>query len=322
MPRAGGSIHVHIPYRHMKLVYAGTPDFAAAALESLIRAGHQIELVLTQPDRPAGRGLKLVPSAVKKTALKHGLPVEQPATLRDPAWVRRLAALAPDVMVVAAYGLLLPPAILALPRFGCLNIHASLLPRWRGAAPIQRAILAGDTTSGITIMQMDAGLDTGPIMLQAPVPIDAADTAGTLHDKLAATGAKLIVQALANMPTPHPQEASLATYAAKVDKREAALDWRQDAVTLERTVRAFDPAPGASTRFAGVPLKVWKATAEETSDLPSPGTVCAVGPAGIVVACGRGALRIAELQRAGGKRMTAAAFLMGTRLEPGTCFGA
>jgi len=306
----------------MNLVYAGTPEFAAVGLHALIRGGHHIKLVLTQPDRPAGRGLNLLPSAVKKVALEHGLPVEQPATLKDPVWTERLAALAPDVMVVAAYGLLLPASLLALPRLGCLNIHASLLPRWRGAAPIQRAILAGDTESGITIMQMDAGLDTGPILLQEAAPITPTDTAGTLHDKLAAIGAGLIVRALADMPTPRPQDASLVTYAAKIDKREAILDWEQDAVMLERKVRAFDPVPGAITYFEGQPLKVWKAVVDEENHSAAPGVLCTAGPAGIVVACGRGALRISEVQRAGGKRMTAAAFLAGTPLEPGTRFGA
>lgn len=306
----------------MNLIYAGTPEFAAVALEALVAAGHNIMLVLTQPDRAAGRGLRVLPSAVKKVALEHGLEIEQPTTLKDDAVGRRFHALAPDAMVVAAYGLLIPAALLSVPRLGCLNIHASLLPRWRGAAPIQRAILAGDTESGITIMQMDPGLDTGSILLQEATPITPTDTAGTLHDKLASMGARLIVRALADMPAPHAQDAALATYAAKIDKREAVLDWQQDAAALARKVRAFDPVPGASTSLRGQPLKVWKAAVGQENGAAKPGTVCAAGPAGIVVACGRGALHISELQRAGGKRLTAAAFLSGTPLDPGTVFGA
>ena len=304
----------------MKLIYAGTPPFAARALESLIDAGHAVGLVLTQPDRPAGRGLKVLPSAVKLLALRHGLTVAQPLTLRDHSVVEQLRSVGADAMIVAAYGLILPTDVLAIPRLGCVNIHASLLPRWRGAAPIQRSILAGDAETGISIMQMDAGLDTGPILLQQALPIAADDTAETLHDKLADLGAELVVRALANLPPPRPQNEAMATYAAKIDKREAVLDWREDAVVLERKVRAFNPAPGAYTRLEGEPLKIWQATAEVHRGGEA-GTVLEAGAAGVLVACGNGALRIAALQRAGGKRLPAAVFLSGTHLAVGTRLG-
>ncbi len=305
----------------MRLVFAGTPPFAAAALDALADAGHDIVRVLTQPDRPAGRGMKLVHSAVKQAALARGLPVAQPASLKTPEVQAELAALAPDVMVVAAYGLILPQAVLDLPRHGCLNIHASLLPRWRGAAPIQRAILAGDTETGITIMQMDAGLDTGAMLTQTGVPIHPSDTAGSLHDALATAGAAAIVGALARLDTlaPQAQDEARATYAAKLSKDEAQLDWTLPADVLARAVRAYDPVPGAWTLLDGTPLKVW--AADVVAGDGAPGTVRAAHGGEIHVACGRGALALRTLQPAGGKRMTAAAFLAGRPLAPGTRLG-
>jgi methionyl-tRNA formyltransferase len=304
----------------MNIVFAGTPPFAALALEALIDAGHTVQRVLTQPDRPSGRGLKLAPSAVKRVALEHRLTVEQPPTLRDPAVVSRLAAIDMAAMIVAAYGLILPADVLALPAYGCINIHASLLPRWRGAAPIQRAILAGDSHTGITIMQMDAGLDTGSILLQQAIAIEPDDTAQTLHDRLAALGAKLIVEALAHLPAPRPQDEAAATYAPKIEKREAMIDWREDAEDVSRKVRAFNPAPGAATAAGGMPLKIWQA-APERGRSGAAGVVLEAGTDGVVVACGSGSVRVTELQRAGGKRLSASAFLAGTTLAPGARLG-
>lgn len=305
----------------MRLVFAGTPPFAATALDALADAGHDIALVLTQPDRPAGRGMKLVHSAVKQTALARGLPVSQPASLKTPEAQAELAALEPDVMVVAAYGLILPQAVLGLPRHGCLNIHASLLPRWRGAAPIQRAILAGDAQTGITIMQMDAGLDTGAMLGQTVVPIHPSDTAGSLHDALAAAGAEAIVAALPRLGTlaPQAQDEAKATYAAKLSKDEAQLDWTLPADVLARAVRAYDPVPGAWTLLDGAPLKVWAADVVAGDGVP--GTVLAAQGGEIHVACGCGALALRGVQPAGGKRMAAAAFLAGRPLAPGTRLG-
>jgi methionyl-tRNA formyltransferase len=303
----------------VKLVFAGTPDFAAVALQALLEAGHEITRVLTQPDRPAGRGRRPQPSAVKRLALQRGLAVHQPQTLRE-AGGGLLEALRVDAMVVAAYGLILPPAVLAAPRLGCLNIHASLLPRWRGAAPIQRALLAGDAVTGITIMQMDAGLDTGPILLQRELPIADTDTAGSLHERLARLGGELIVRALAAPCRARAQDEAGATYAAKIDKREAVIDWRAPAREIERRVRAFDPTPGAQTRLAGAPLKVWAARIER-GVAAEPGTVCAAGPLGLVVACGEEALRVTEVQQAGGRRLPVAAFLCGHGVAPGTRLG-
>jgi methionyl-tRNA formyltransferase len=305
----------------VRIIFAGTPPFAAAALDALADAGHDIVLVLTQPDRPAGRGMKLTPSAVKQAALARGLPVSQPASLKTPESQAELAALDADVMVVAAYGLILPQAVLDLPRLGCLNIHASLLPRWRGAAPIQRAILAGDTETGITIMQMDAGLDTGAMLSKTAVPIGATDTAASLHDTLAAAGAAAIVAALANYPAlvPQKQDEAQATYAAKLSKDEARLDWRLPADTLARAVRAYNPAPGTWTLLDGVPLKVWAAQA--VAGAGAPGEVLRAEADQLVVACGGGALALQELQPAGSKRMNAAAFLAGRPLSPGSRLG-
>jgi len=304
----------------LKLVFAGTPEFAAVSLEGLLQAGHKVALVLTQPDRPAGRGLEPQSSAVKQLALGRGLPLLQPAALKGPATLSAIAAARPEAVVVAAYGLILPPALLALPPRGCLNVHASLLPRWRGAAPIQRALLAGDSTTGITIMQMDQGLDTGPILVQEAIAISPDDTAGTLHDKLAMLGARVLVRALETPPVPRAQDGKVATYAARISKGEAEIDWRKPAVEIERQVRAFDPVPGAQTRHEGVALKVWRARIERGLSA-APGTVCAAEPAGIVVACGSDGLRITELQRAGGKRLAVHAFLSGFRLARGARLG-
>ena len=304
----------------MNIVFAGTPQFAAVALDALICAGHEVKLVLTQPDRAAGRGRQMQSSAVKRLALRHGLNVLQPASLGERSVAAAIAQRQPDVMVVAAYGLLVPGGLLGLPRRGSINIHASLLPRWRGAAPIQRALLAGDTATGITIMQMDEGLDTGPILLQEGIAINPEDTAHTLHERLATLGGRLIVQALA---TPHPlrpQGATGITYAAKIDKREAHIDWSESAAAIERKVRAFDPEPGAFTFCAGVMLKVWRASVERGISGP-PGEVCEISPRGMVVACGADGLRLTEMQRAGGKRLLAPAFLAGHNLTRGTRLG-
>jgi len=305
----------------VRVIFAGTPPFAAAALNALADAGHDIALVLTQPDRPAGRGMKLTSSAVKQAALARGLPLSQPASLRTPEAQTELRVANADVMVVAAYGLILPQPVLDLPRLGCLNIHASLLPRWRGAAPIQRAILAGDRETGITIMQMDAGLDTGAMLSKTAVPILETDTAASLHDTLAAVGAEAIVAALANYATlvPQAQDDSQATYAAKLNKEEARLDWGQPADLLARAVRAYNPVPGAWTVLDGEALKIWAAQA--CSGVGMPGEVLRAEADQLVIACGSGALALQDIQPAGSKRMTAAAFLAGRALPPGTRFG-
>jgi len=303
----------------MRVAFAGTPEFAQVALARLHAAGFAIPLVLTQPDRPAGRGMKLQASPVKTFALEQGIPVTQPRSLRldgkYPADARAareaLLAARPDVLVVAAYGLILPQWVLDLPPRGAVNIHASLLPRWRGAAPIHRAIEAGDARTGITIMQMDAGLDTGDMLLAEAVDIAADDTTGTLHDRLAALGGRLVVQALAHAEAGTlartPQPAAGATYAHKIDKAEALLDWRQPAAVLERRIRAFDPFPGAGALLDGEPFKVWRA--QPAPGHGEPGEVLAADGDRLLVACGDGALRLAELQRPGGKRVPARAFL-------------
>jgi methionyl-tRNA formyltransferase len=305
----------------MKLVFAGTPEFAAIALRALLESGHEVPLVLTQPDRPAGRGLRPQASAVKELAEARGLTLLQPASLKGLEIADAVAAVAPEAIVVAAYGLILPGSLLGLPPLGCLNIHASLLPRWRGAAPIQRALLAGDASTGVTIMQMDEGLDTGPILLQESVPIGARDTAGVLHDQLARLGARLIVRALVERPAPRPQDSSRATYAPRIAKGEAEIDWRRPALEIERKVRAFNPSPGAYTQLGPEALKIWEASAEPPVSR-APGIVCTAGADGVVIACGTGALRVTQLQRAGGRRLAAGAFLAGFKLEPGVRLGA
>jgi methionyl-tRNA formyltransferase len=288
-------------------------------LARLSTEGHEVALVLTQPDRPAGRGLRTVASPVKRVALAQGLPVAQPQDFKAAPDIERIRALRPDALVVAAYGLLLPPALLTAGRHGALNIHASLLPRWRGAAPIQRALLAGDAQTGISIMQMDAGLDTGPVLAQAQTLIAPQDDAGTLHDRLAEIGAGLIVDVLRELaagrakPVPQPQDG--VTYARKIDKRETQLDWTRPAVELERAVRAFRPSPGAATRFAGEPIKIWQARVVQRPLAPG-----ALAP-DLVVGCGEGALQILELQRAGGRRLPAAEFLRGHPVAPNARLG-
>lgn len=320
----------------MNVIFAGTPEFAAVALNALLRAGFGVPLVLTQPDRPAGRGMKLQPSAVKQVALEHGLPVCQPRSLKldgrypedaaqaQAALQHAVAVGGATVMVVAAYGLILPQWVLSLPRLGCLNIHASLLPRWRGAAPIHRAIEAGDAETGITLMQMDAGLDTGDMLLVERLPIAPQDTTGTLHDLLAVLGGRLVVEALELAACgglkPVPQPAEGVTYAHKIDKAEALLDWTQPAALLERRVRAFNPFPGASTLWGGDGLKVWAAEVEATAPPASPavasapGAVLGADATALRVQTGQGVLRLLEVQRAGGKRLPVADFLRGQAL--------
>jgi len=303
----------------MNLIFAGTPEFAAHALNAILAAGHQVALVLTQPDRPSGRGMTLRPSPVKEVALASGIDVFQPPTLKDPTAQERVRAVQADAMVVAAYGLILPQAVLDMPQSGCINIHASLLPRWRGAAPIQRAILAGDAESGVCIMQMEAGLDTGPVLNCGRLPIVAGDTAGSLHDKLADLGARLIVETLGKLPVSAvPQSAEGVTYAAKIEKSEAPLDWRMPAMQLDRQVRAFNPFPGATAVLDGATIKVWAAELADAN--AAPGTVVSTDREGIVVACGEGGLRLTELQKAGGKRLPAAQFLAGNPVRPGAMF--
>lgn len=308
----------------MKVIFAGTPEFAAQALAALIEAGHQIPLVLTQPDRPAGRGMKLTASPVKALALKHDLRVEQPLTLKDATAQQVVADVGADVMVVAAYGLILPQAVLTMPRLGCLNIHASLLPRWRGAAPIQRALLAGDRETGITIMQMDVGLDTGDMLLEEILPIAADDTAQTLHDKLAALGARAIVAALDRLQqgtlSPRPQDSALATYAAKLTKEEGKIDWKLSAEQLSRSVRAYNPFPVAQAEFKGEVWRIWQA--KPGAGQGEPGEILRADKEGILVACGSGALLLTEIQKAGGKRMPAANFLAGNPVLVGERFDA
>ena len=303
----------------MKLVFAGTPDFAASSLKAIIAAGHQLELVLTQPDRPSGRGMSLRPSPVKEVATAAGIEVYQPSSLKDKTAQERLGAVQADAMIVAAYGLILPQTVLDLPRFGCINIHASLLPRWRGAAPIQRAILAGDAETGVCIMQMEAGLDTGPVLLSGRMPIAADENAGTLHDKLAEMGARLIVETLDRLPLAAlPQLSEGITYAVKIEKKEAQLDWRLPAAQLARQIRAFNPFPGAQTKLDQTDIKVWRA--EKVSVAAAPGTVLSADKSGILVACGEDGLCLTELQKAGGKRLPAAQFISGSPIRPGTMF--
>ncbi len=303
----------------LKIIFAGTPQFAVSALAALLRE-HQIVAVLTQPDRPAGRGMQLAASPVKQLALQHGLPVLQPATLKTEEVQRQIAGLGAEVMVVAAYGLILPKAVLQLPRYGCLNIHASLLPRWRGAAPIPRAILAGDRETGITIMQMDEGLDTGDMLLRHACPIAPEDTAQALHDKLAEIGAQSIVEALRLLQeqrlTPVRQDDDAACYAAKLFKSEAQIDWRQDAQQIERAVRAYNPFPVCHASLNGVIIKIWRAIlCVDTHG--EPGNVLAADKHGITVACGKDAVCLEVLQRPGGKAQPAAQFLQAIHVEVG-----
>ncbi|MCO7556909.1 methionyl-tRNA formyltransferase [Metapseudomonas otitidis] len=310
----------------LRLVFAGTPEFAAEHLKALLDTPHQIVAVYTQPDRPAGRGQKLMPSPVKQLALQHGLPVLQPPTLRDPAAQEELRALAPDLMVVVAYGLILPQVVLDIPRLGCINSHASLLPRWRGAAPIQRAVQAGDAESGVTVMQMEAGLDTGPMLLKVTTPITAGDTGGSLHDRLAQLGPQAVVQAIAGLAAGtlqgEVQDDALATYAHKLNKDEARIDWNRPADELERLVRAFNPWPICHSTLDGQPLKVL--AAEPAEGRGQPGQILDASKDGLTVACGEGALRLTRLQLPGGKPL-AFADLYNSRREqfaPGQVLGA
>lgn len=316
----------------MKIIFAGTPEFAAVALAALHAAGFEIPLVLTQPDRPAGRGMQLHASAVKQFALAHNIPVAQPVSLRLDGKFPEVAqqahdllrATPHDVMVVAAYGLILPQSVLDIPPLGCLNIHASLLPRWRGAAPIHRAIEVGDVETGVTIMQMELGLDTGPMLLMHSLPIAADDTTASLHDKLAKLGGEMIVEALRKLEqgglTATPQPEAGANYAAKIAKDEATLDLDQSATELARKIRAFNPFPGAMGICNGTPVKFWQAEAVESSNQWEVGQVISANAHdGVVIACGEGALRVSELQKPGGKRLSAAEFIKGFPLQD-QCF--
>ncbi|MBV7461430.1 MULTISPECIES: methionyl-tRNA formyltransferase [unclassified Acidovorax] len=320
----------------MRVIFAGTPEFARVALERLLAAGFTVPLVLTQPDRHAGRGMKLQASPVKQCALEHGIPVAQPRSLRldgkypDDAAAARdaLVAAQADVMVVAAYGLILPQWVLDLPAQGCLNIHASLLPRWRGAAPIHRAIEAGDAETGVTIMQMDAGLDTGDMLLMERLAIAPTDTTATLHDRLAALGGRMIVEALELAACGGlkavPQPAEGITYAHKIEKAESTIDWSLPATVIGQRIRAFDPFPGASTECAGETIKVWsyEIDSNKSNTDKRQGQILSVNGDGVTVACGEGTLRLTTLQRAGGKRLAAADFLRGFDLQPGMVLGA
>ncbi len=306
-----------------RLVFMGTPELAAPSLESLLDAGHQVVCVYTQPPRPAGRGRRETRSAVHEFAARRGIEVRCPATLRDDAVQTEFAALGADAAIVVAYGLILPLAILKAPRFGCFNIHASLLPRWRGASPIQRAIMAGDDETGITIMQMDEGLDTGPMVLAEALPITATTTAEELHDDLAALGARLVTEALdliaAGRLSPRPQPDDGATYAAKLTRGDGALDWRRPAVELERQVRALNPWPGTWFACGSEHIRVLAAATAESAAGAAPGTVLDDAP---TVACGDGALRLVRLQRPGRAAMDSADFLRGFSLPPGACLPA
>jgi methionyl-tRNA formyltransferase len=302
----------------LRIIYAGTPQFAVPALQALLRAGQQIVAVYTQPDRPAGRGRSLTMSAVKQCALQHGLTVEQPPTLRDPAAVERLQAHRADLMVVAAYGLILPPAVLAAMPLGCINIHASLLPRWRGAAPIQRAILAGDISTGITIMRMDAGLDTGPMLLERSISIGSDETTASLQERLAVLGAQALLEALpgiadGSLPQ-RPQPAAGVAHAAKIRKEEALIDWSAPAQHIARQVRAFNPWPVAETCWNERQLRIWEARALDAAGCSQPGLVIAAEGRGLSVATGEGLLALSRLQLAGGKALAAADFSNAQRI--------
>ncbi|MEY3651153.1 MAG: 10-formyltetrahydrofolate:L-methionyl-tRNA(fMet) N-formyltransferase [Pseudomonadota bacterium] len=306
----------------LRIIFAGTPDFAAPALASLIEAGHKIVLVLTQPDRPSGRGMKLKASPVKELALQHGIEVFQPETLKDAAAQSRIEEAKADVMIVAAYGLIIPTNVLNMPRLGCYNIHASLLPRWRGAAPIQRSLLAGDKETGVTIMEVVPALDAGAMISKGVVPITELDTAQTLHDAIAKTGADLMVEAMGNLSkygalASIPQDESLVTYAEKLQKSEAAIDWNKSADAISKQVRAFNPFPVATAMLNGEICRIWMAT--KKSGKGHAGEVIATNET-IDVACGEDVLSIHELQLPGGKRLKAREFLTGRQLTVGTKF--
>ncbi len=317
----------------MRVIFAGTPEFAATALQAIHAAGFEVPLVLTQPDRPAGRGMQLHASAVKQFALLHGIPVAQPQSLRLDGKYPDVAKEAHDllnntphdVMVVAAYGLILPLSVLNIPRLGCLNIHGSLLPRWRGAAPIHRAIEAGDTETGITIMQMEEGLDTGPMLLKQSIAIKDTDTTGILHDKLAAMGGEMIVATLQQLEngklSPVVQPEAGVNYASKISKEEAALDFSLPAEVLARKIRAFNPFPGTHAQYVETTLKIWGAKLFETTGNHKPGQILSANAEqGVIVACGQGSLSLTELQKPGGKRLSVADFLQGHALNEGNFF--
>jgi methionyl-tRNA formyltransferase len=309
----------------MRIIFAGTPDFAAESLKALLHSGHDICAVYTQPDRPAGRGRKLTPSPVKQVALEHQIPVEQPLNFKDEASLRQLASYQADLMIVVAYGLLLPQAVLDTPRLGCINVHASLLPRWRGAAPIQRAILAGDKETGVGIMKMEAGLDTGPVLLEARCAIKASDNAQSLHDKLAELGAATLLESLVDIEQglQHavPQDDSQMTYAAKLQKQEAVIDWQQSAVQILRQINAFNPWPVAQTLWRDDTLRIWQAELGNEQNDAAPGTVTAVSKQGIDVATGSGKLRITQLQVPGKRAMQVQDFLNANTIETGEKLG-
>jgi len=302
----------------LRLIFAGTPHFAVPSLQGLLNAGYSVVAIYTQPDRPAGRGRQLRASPLKTCAQSAGIPVYQPTTLRDPDVQAELAALQPDLLIVAAYGLILPPEVLAIPRLGCLNVHASLLPRWRGAAPIHRALMAGDAETGISIMRMEAGLDTGPVFARAVIPIERGMTGGELHDALAMLGdltlRATLPELLADRLAPEPQDDAQATYAPKLSKSDLELDWTRSALDLERQVLTFNPYPVAQTRLEELTLRIWRAVAEEEPTAAPPGTVLREGSSGIVVATGSGVLRLTEVQLPGGKPLPVAAFLNARQL--------
>ncbi len=309
-----------------RIIFAGTPEFAAKALQALIDHQFDIVAVYTQPDRPAGRGHKLTPSPVKNLAVSHQIPVEQPVSFKNPDDIARLAEYKGDIMIVAAYGLILPQAVLDIPPLGCLNIHASLLPRWRGAAPIQRAIQTGDKETGITIMQMEAGLDTGPMLLKLATQIQDTDTGGSLHDRLAELGGQAIVAAMEKLEslTREPQDSSLATYASKLHKSESAIDWSKPADDVARCIRAFNPWPGTHGVCGKDQIKIWEAEVSATDHTQAPGTIINRQSTGIEVACGKGSLIIRRLQLPGSKALTVSDFVNGnqSKLMPGEQFEA
>lgn len=305
----------------MKIIFAGTPEFAASSLDALIKAGHEVVLVLTQPDRPAGRGMKLQASPVKQRAEAAGIPVYQPEKLHSPESWEAIQVVQADLMIVVAYGIILPQAVLDIPRLGCLNVHASLLPRWRGAAPIHRAIEAGDTETGVCIMQMDAGLDTGPVLSRAALTIAASETTATLHDKLAALGAELLCKTLASpLPEPMAQLAEGITYAHKIGKAESRIDWQKSAIEIDRQIRAFNPFPAASFLWGEQLFKVWQAVPVVSEQPGVPGEVSRVSSEGLFVTCGNGGLMIQTLQPSNSRRMEIADYLAGHDIPAGTIF--
>lgn len=312
----------------MRLIFAGTPEFAVPTLECLLQSSHEVIAVYTQPDRPAGRGRKLTPSPIKLLAQKYQTPVRQPETLRSESAIKELADLKPDIMIVVAYGLILPQSILSIPTHGCLNVHASLLPRWRGAAPIQRAILAGDQRTGITIMQMDAGLDTGDMLKQSSLPITAGMTAQQLHDTLATLGSVDLLEVVEQIAAGKPprrvkQETDSATYAEKLSKKEAEIDWRETDKSILRKIKAFNPWPVAQTVLRGRALRIWDAELVEQEHRTEPGTLLSISDGKMIIACGQGALALTEIQAEGKKRMPSQAYLNARKddIKPGLVFG-